>query len=300
MGQQMEVTKFAIITKKDDRIVVIHKENGGLMSAWKSGLHIAKGDYIGFVDGDDWVSHDMYINMVNKVIEYNADIVCCGFIKHYGTKTEEAPVFVDEGLYYGEKLNNEIFSTIIDAGYGLNRAIYASRWNKLIKKELLMNNVKYCDDQISYGEDLNIIVPTCLDAKSIYVMKNAFYYYYRQTPNSITNPISYNAKLWEEILFLNNLLRIALYDKGFGYLDQQLDTNLVYFARITLNNECKNKANTKEIFINMRKIVRNPEVVRGLHRLQYNKMSIRELFLAKLLQHEMVKTWFFICNIFYK
>ena len=46
--------------KKDDRIVVIHKENGGLTSTRKAGVNIATGKYIGFVDGDDWIDEDMY------------------------------------------------------------------------------------------------------------------------------------------------------------------------------------------------------------------------------------------------
>lgn len=286
--------------ERDSRIVVLHKKNGGLMSAWKSGLHIANGDYIGFVDGDDWIRNDMYKNMVDKIIEYDTDIVCCGYIRHYGTRIEEAPVFVSEGLYFGEKLHDEIFSTLIDAGYKLNRAIYASRCNKLIRRELLINNVEYCYDQISYGEDLNIIVPTCLDAKSIYVMKNAFYYYYRQTINSLTNSISYKPRLWEEILFLNSQLETVLHDKGFEHLGKQLDTNLVYMARIALNNECKNKVELKQIISNMRKIITNPGVTRGIHYLQYDKMSFREILLAKLLQYKMSRIWFFMHKIFYK
>ena len=63
--------------KKDSRIKVIHKKNGGQGSARNAGLDIAKGEYIGFVDSDDWIDSNMYENLYNAAISNNADIVVC-------------------------------------------------------------------------------------------------------------------------------------------------------------------------------------------------------------------------------
>ena len=62
----------------DIRIKVIHKKNGGLSSARNAGLDIARGDYISFVDSDDYIDKNMLGKMLDKAIEYNADIVQCG------------------------------------------------------------------------------------------------------------------------------------------------------------------------------------------------------------------------------
>ena len=70
--------KFA---ENDIRIKVIHKENGGAASARNAGLDAASGDYIGFVDADDWVDSDMYEIMLNEIIEYNADAARCGIVR---------------------------------------------------------------------------------------------------------------------------------------------------------------------------------------------------------------------------
>ena len=65
--------------KKDDRINVIHKPNGGVSSARNTGLDAATGDYIGFVDGDDYLDHSMYETLYSALRKYNADIASCSY-----------------------------------------------------------------------------------------------------------------------------------------------------------------------------------------------------------------------------
>ena len=64
--------------RKDPRVVVLHKENGGLVSARKAGLKASRGRYIACVDGDDWIEPDMYERMHCRMTEKNVDIVMCG------------------------------------------------------------------------------------------------------------------------------------------------------------------------------------------------------------------------------
>ena len=65
--------------EKDPRIVVIHKQNGGLSDARNAGLDIARGEYIGFVDSDDYIDAEMYEKMYNAAIMHNSDIVSCAY-----------------------------------------------------------------------------------------------------------------------------------------------------------------------------------------------------------------------------
>ena len=79
-------SSFAVCEKyqiRDKRVIAIHKENGGQGSARNVGLDIAKGDYIGFVDSDDWIDNDMYSNLLAAIQKNNADIVECGEIYRY-------------------------------------------------------------------------------------------------------------------------------------------------------------------------------------------------------------------------
>lgn len=67
-----------LYAKKDNRIKVVHKKNGGIVSARKAGLEVATGDYIGYVDGDDWVDSGFYQAMVTTISEYGSDVVVAG------------------------------------------------------------------------------------------------------------------------------------------------------------------------------------------------------------------------------
>lgn len=81
--------------KKDKRIRVIHKENGGVSVARNAAISVVKGDYITFVDGDDYIAVDMYEKMINKIKRDNSDVCICGFNKVYDGYTE---IVVEENL----------------------------------------------------------------------------------------------------------------------------------------------------------------------------------------------------------
>ena len=61
--------------EKDERVIVIHKNNGGLSSARNAGLDVVHGDYVGFVDSDDWIEPNMYADMMNAMCKYKCDVV---------------------------------------------------------------------------------------------------------------------------------------------------------------------------------------------------------------------------------
>lgn len=94
--------------ERDSRIVVIHKEIGGITSARRTGIERATGRYIGFVDGDDWVELNMYEEMLDVVQTYSLDIFATAIYRDndIGTYAKWSAALIDEGLYRGEdKLN---------------------------------------------------------------------------------------------------------------------------------------------------------------------------------------------------
>lgn len=89
---------------KDSRIKVIHKENGGLVSARKAGIQIAFGSYIGNVDGDDWVEQDFFEVLHRAAAKAEADIVCAGYSRDFFDQHVKYTNNVLDGIYEGEGL----------------------------------------------------------------------------------------------------------------------------------------------------------------------------------------------------
>lgn len=115
--------------RKDDRIIVIHKKNGGVSSARNAGLDIAKGKYIGFVDPDDYIVSEMYECMVNAIEKYKSDMVVCGYdyIDENGNVTRPYKVKGDE------KLTQKQF---ISMPFNMSPTIQHVVWNELFRKKL--------------------------------------------------------------------------------------------------------------------------------------------------------------------
>ena len=113
--------------QKDSRIKVIHKENGGLSDARNAGIDIAKGEYIGFVDSDDWIEPDMYKLLYEMCIENNCEIASCTSTIHYKNKTVTNgthPLIIhDKNQAMRAMLEGELYDEVV--------------WTKLIKRSLL-------------------------------------------------------------------------------------------------------------------------------------------------------------------
>ncbi len=160
--------------EKDHRVKVIHKENGGVSSARNEGIDVASGDYIGFVDGDDWIDPKLYEVLV-EMIEENADIAHCGY----------QMVFPNRIDYYYNTGKRKIQTTQeglkdLISGEMIEPALY----NKLYRKELF-NNIRL-NENLKINEDLEVNYKLFKKSKkSIYCDLPLYSYMIRK--NSATN-----------------------------------------------------------------------------------------------------------------
>lgn len=169
--------------KKDSRIKVIHKENGGVTSARKAGSNAATGDYIVCVDADDWVE-DTYLEEFANAIEIDgSQVVCCGCYTDDGKTKSYKPLSYREGLYKRKDIEKEIFPILIEGIDG--RYFSNSVAIKAVEKDLFVENQNLVDDDIRIGEDAAVIKPCIYRAHSLYIIKKPLYYY-RYNPSSAT------------------------------------------------------------------------------------------------------------------
>lgn len=159
----------------DPRIIVIHKRNGGLVSARKSGIQRARGKYATYVDGDDWISPVMYENLLSRITD--ADIIISGKIRDYGNHLVYEKNKIPDGIYSDNDLKAKIYSTMMYTGIFYDRGISPQIYQNLYIRTLLLKNQLEIPDQISVGEDAACTYPTLLNANKIAVTSDCYYHY---------------------------------------------------------------------------------------------------------------------------
>ena len=169
---------------KDQRIKVIHKVNGGLVSARKAGLTVANGNFIAFVDSDDWIDADMYEQLLGEMIQSDSDILASGFYKEYGEKASVVYDGMATGVYTRD---SQILSRNLFFGDSISEiSISSNLVTKLYKVSVIKQYYMCIDDHISYGEDAACVYSSIPYVNSVQIVHKA-YYHYRFREDSIVH-----------------------------------------------------------------------------------------------------------------
>lgn len=154
------------IVENDKRFKFYHKKNGGLSSARNYGLNFFKGQYVVFVDSDDYLDCNFLEKLLNSIVENNSDISVCDIN------------YVDEGNNVIDVLGNDIDRYIESRDYlNINSNIKNFAWNKLFKRELF--SCYRFNENIRYHEDLDLIYKVIFQKKISYVAQPLYYYVQR-------------------------------------------------------------------------------------------------------------------------
>lgn len=162
---------------KEQRIKIIHKENGGIVSARKAGLFLAKGKYVACVDSDDWIEKNMYEEMMNLIKETQSDIVTSGCIRDYGSYYVIEEENIAPGVYEGDYLADNLLSKMISTDCFFQGNISMHIYNKIYQRELLLNYQLLVDDYINVGDDAACVYPCLLGAGKVAVTGKSYYHY---------------------------------------------------------------------------------------------------------------------------
>ena len=197
-----------LYAKKDRRIRVIHKQNGGLVSARKAGIKIAKGYYVGNVDGDDYLYNNFFKELYEAIETSNADLVVAGFSRVLFERVQKLYSNIKEGVYTGESLNG-LKSKFISCEEFYRNGITTYLWNKLFIREKLQTYQLAIENSISIGEDAAVVYPYIADCNKIIVINNTDYHY-RQREDSMLKTTKPFADEIEGLKLLCNYLNFRL------------------------------------------------------------------------------------------
>lgn len=219
----------------DSRVKVIHKENGGLMAAWMDGVFESGGEYLAFVDGDDWIEPEMIEQLVAQTTGSPGEIICSNYLIEKGEQTIPMIQSMKPGVYQQQEIADRLFPHLLGEEV---RRIHSSRCMKLISRELITENLRFCNPHLTMGEDMNIILPALLDARRIVVMEKGLYYHYRFVDSSMVH--RYNPRLFEQIHLLYLTLQKILETKNTEeYLLQELKKEYIFLLFLVIKNELR-------------------------------------------------------------
>ena len=153
---------------KDSRIIVIHKKNGGLSSARNAGIDIAKGDYLMFIDSDDYVEPDFCEKAYQFVTDNNVLCASFGYYEHWSDRTDE---------FHTSKSKLISANDAIKCLITKDDVIFNFAWNKIYHRSLF-NNIRYPEGR--YYEDQGTTYKLFDAAKTIYVDASMLYHYNRR------------------------------------------------------------------------------------------------------------------------
>lgn len=247
-------------SKKDTRIKVIHKENGGLSSARNAGIDIANGIYLSFVDSDDWINENMYIDMLEKAYTNNANIIVCNVMLMNKEGVEQPYTNIKSDILF---TRTEALSELFK-----NEILLFSACNKIYRRELF-HDLRYKEGIIL--EDMDLAYKLFNKVNQVYYVHIPFYHY-RYNDSSILRS-EFNLKRLDEYIVRKEMYEFyakhypeladlvyyylcntgsylyALVSKSSSFHEQKysylIDYNKKILKKLLINRKVKNKMRFK-------------------------------------------------------
>lgn len=212
--------------EKDSRIKVIHQKNSGVSAARNAGLDVASGEYITFVDCDDYIEPDMYASMISTAEKYGCDVVMCDCLKEFESYSQIYTHDIRSGYYDKTQLQTEYYPHLLM----MENVEYPATISNCLC--LFKNKKSLCDIRyvvgVRYSEDL--LFGACLmrQAESFYYMKGQNFYHYCMNPQSATH--TYAPEKWMDYKLLYKQIKEYFGNDSEFDFSRQIDLCLLLFV----------------------------------------------------------------------
>nr|WP_297707432.1 glycosyltransferase family 2 protein [uncultured Butyrivibrio sp.] len=218
---------------------VIHKPNGGLVDAWKTGVQNSEGEYIAFCDADDYIDGGFVTTIRDAIREYIPDLIVFGVKIQFDNGDEEKnDILLPAGFYDRKMMEKEVLPKYFSDGSMQSELMFSSRWNKVYKRCLLTKIMEDVPNEISLGEDDVTCFATILNANSILAINDFYPYHYVRSTTSMIG--RFDDKIFDKINYLYSTLKKIAERYGYAYEDQLHREYLSIFYLYAKKEICKN------------------------------------------------------------
>ena len=256
---------------RDERISLIHKNNGGLSYARLTGFNAARGKYILFVDGDDYIEPEMAHKLINSAEENNSDVALCGY---YTNSTGEQNAFYLSLLKNSISGKENIIENYIQPFIGTKKGgINLPRFLcfRLLKRELI-NQDYFKHENIYFSEDVvfNLMYTDRVNTISVV---NEPLYHYRLCTDSLSN--RYRPNKWQMYLNLIAFLKCYLNDRNIAIDEERMNDRIALAIFSSIDNLVT--SGEYRVFIKEIKKIRKDVIVKGLFKkhIRYDSFSVK-------------------------
>lgn len=276
--------------REDERVQVVHKANGGCLAARNTGVNMAKGRYIAFVDSDDWIAKDCIEKLYSISQKYCADIVMCNHVLKEGMLERDGTEYPQFGVFQGNDVYR-LYNGMIFNGKPFGRTITASLCGKLFRRELIERTLKDVDKRIAIGEDASITYPAMMRAQTVVQVPEALYWYV-QNPQSMTHRYMPNYPMQAELLY-HHLLHEAKEQKCFNFT-KQIEGNYISMIVSAIGNLFQSGAPHRPVQKSiLQQICSNSEITRIMRDFDYSQFNTKEKIVCWLLKNQYAGLLFF-------
>lgn len=278
---------------KYPEIILLEQENAGAAASRQAGLEIASGDYIGFVDSDDWLEPNMYEKMMAAAENTGAEIVFCNVYRNESKK--EAP-YLEDGFYDRERMEKEIFSRLL-ASFDKDKqenSIRWCNWLRIYKKTLIDEYKIMFVRRFRRCQDLPFTFECTIHAKSYYYLGSEYLYHNRMNYESLSK--GYTKNMWGLIKPLVEYLWNVVDDYEDYDFVSQMKLRAALFSFECADNEIKpnNTKSYKDKIATIKEIMDSETTVRWVNSVNSDSFNKTLKLYTFCFKHKMPQLFYVI------